>query len=79
VLPSEARSDFAEGGVDAEGAASPLYRCLSLQDWFACSMHMFFAAAEAQTYCRCIVKMRFFSSCFEYQGLLVGSRIVYPS
>jgi hypothetical protein len=24
VLPSEARSDFAEGGVDAEGAAAPL-------------------------------------------------------
>jgi hypothetical protein len=23
VLPSEARSDFAEGGVDAEGAAVP--------------------------------------------------------
>jgi hypothetical protein len=23
VLPSEARSDFAEGGVDAEGAAAP--------------------------------------------------------
>jgi hypothetical protein len=28
----------------------PLHRRLSLQDWFACSMHMFFAAAEAQTY-----------------------------
>jgi hypothetical protein len=24
----------------------PLHRCLSLQDRFACSMHMFFAAAE---------------------------------
>jgi hypothetical protein len=65
----------------------PLHRCLSLQDRFACSMHMFFAVAmhmffavaEAQTYCRRIVKLRFFSSCFEYQGMLVGSRIVYPS
>jgi hypothetical protein len=39
----------------------------------------FFAAAEAQTYhCR-VVKLRFFSSCFEYQDLFVGSRIVYPS
>jgi hypothetical protein len=57
----------------------PLHRRLSLQDWFACSMHMFFVAAEAQTYCRHVVKLRFFSSCFEYQGLLVGSRIVYPS
>jgi hypothetical protein len=40
---------------------------------------MFFAAAEAQTYrCR-IVKLCFFSSCFEYQDLLVGSRIAHPS
>jgi hypothetical protein len=40
---------------------------------------MFFAATEAQTYrCR-VVKPRFFSSCFEYQDLLVGSRIAYPS
>jgi hypothetical protein len=57
----------------------PLHRRLSLQDRFACSMHMFFAAAEAQTYCRRVVKLCFFSSCFEYQGLLVGSRIIYPS
>jgi hypothetical protein len=79
VLSSEARSNFAEGGVNAEGAAAPLHRRLSLQDRFACSMHMFFAAAEAQTYCRRVVKLRFFPSCFEEQGLLVGSRIVYPS
>jgi hypothetical protein len=40
---------------------------------------MFFAAAEAQTY-RChVIKLRLFSSCFEYQDLFVGSRIVYPS
>jgi hypothetical protein len=40
---------------------------------------MFFAAVEAQTcYCR-VIKLCFFSSCFEYQDLLVGSRIVYPS
>jgi hypothetical protein len=57
----------------------PLHRRLSLQDRFACSMHMFFAAAEAQTYYRRVVKLCFFSSCFDYQGLLVGSRIVYPS
>jgi hypothetical protein len=57
----------------------PLHRRLSLQDQFACSMHMFFAAAEAQAYCRRVVKLCFLSSCFEYQGLLVGSRIVYPS
>jgi hypothetical protein len=57
----------------------PLHRRLSLQDRFACSMHMFFAAAEAQTYYHRVVKLRFFSSCFEYLGLLVGSRIVYSS
>jgi hypothetical protein len=57
----------------------PLHRRLSLQNRFAYSMHMFFAATEAQTCCRRVVKLRFFSSCFEYQGLLVGSRIIYPS
>jgi hypothetical protein len=40
---------------------------------------MFFAAAEAQTYrCR-IIKLRFFSLCFEYQDLFVGSRITCAS
>jgi hypothetical protein len=42
-------------------------------------MRMFFVAAEAQTsYCR-VIKLRFLSSCFEYQDLFVGSRIAYPS
>jgi hypothetical protein len=40
---------------------------------------MFFAAAEAQTYCRRVVKLRFFSPCFEYQDLLVGGGIIHPS
>jgi hypothetical protein len=40
---------------------------------------MFSAAAEAQTYHRRVVKLRFFSPCFEYQDLFVGSRIVYSS
>jgi hypothetical protein len=57
----------------------PFHRRLSLQDRFACSMHMFFVAAEAQTYCRCVVKLCFFSPCFEYQDLFVGNRIVCPS
>jgi hypothetical protein len=57
----------------------PLHRRLSLQDRFACSMRMFFAAAEAQTYYRLVVKLRFFSSCFEYLDLFVGNRIVCPS
>jgi hypothetical protein len=42
-------------------------------------MHMFFAAAEAQTYYCRVVKLCFLSSCFEYQDLFVGSRITYPS
>ena len=54
----------------------PLCRRLSPQDQLACSMHMFFAAAEAQTYCRCVVKLRFFSPRFEYLDLFVGNRIV---
>jgi hypothetical protein len=38
-----------------------------------------FAAVEAQTYhCR-VVKLCFLSSCFEYQDLFVGNRIVSPS
>jgi hypothetical protein len=40
---------------------------------------MFFAATEAQTYHRRVVKLRFFSPGFEYQDLFVGNRIVYPS
>jgi hypothetical protein len=45
----------------------------------SCSVRMFSAAAEAQTYRRCVVKPRFFSSCFEYLDLFVGNRIVCPS
>ena len=40
---------------------------------------MFSAAAEAQTYCRRVVKLRFFSSHFEYLDLFVDNRIVCPS
>jgi hypothetical protein len=40
---------------------------------------MFFAAVEAQTYRRRVVKLCFFSLCFEYQDLFVGNRIVCPS
>jgi hypothetical protein len=57
----------------------PLHRRLSLRDRFAYSMHMFFVAAEAQTYCRRVVKLRFFSPHFEYLDLFVGNRIVCPS
>jgi hypothetical protein len=40
---------------------------------------MFFAAAEAQTCHRRVIKLCFFSPCFEYQDLFVGSRIAHPS
>jgi hypothetical protein len=40
---------------------------------------MFSAAAEAQTHCRHVVKLHFFSSCFEYLDLFVGNRVVRPS
>jgi hypothetical protein len=40
---------------------------------------MFFAAAKTQTYRHRVVKLRFFSPCFEYQDLFVGNRIAYPS
>ena len=40
---------------------------------------MFSAAAEAQTYCRRVVKLRSFSCCFEYLDLFVGNRIACPS
>jgi hypothetical protein len=39
----------------------------------------FSAAAEAQTYRCCVVELRFFSPCLEYQDLFVGNRIVCPS
>jgi hypothetical protein len=39
-------------------------------------MRMFFAAAKAQTYYCRVIKLCFLSSCFEYQDLFVGSRIV---
>jgi hypothetical protein len=42
-------------------------------------MRMFFAAAKAQTYYCRVIKLCFLSSCFEYQDLFVGSRIVYLS
>jgi hypothetical protein len=76
VLSSEAGSDSAKGGVDAEGAAAPPLMSdpagISLSVVCVC----FLAAAEAQTYRRRVVELCFFSPCFEYQDLLVGNRIV---
>jgi hypothetical protein len=40
---------------------------------------VFSAATEAQTHPRRVVKLRFFSSCFEYLDFFVGNRIVCAS
>jgi hypothetical protein len=40
------------------------------------SCSVFSAAAEAQTHPRRVVKLRFFSSCFEYLDFFVGNRVV---
>jgi hypothetical protein len=73
------RAWFRRGWNQRRGCCCSPCRWQSLQEQFVCSMRMFFAAARAQT-CHCrVIKLRFFSSCFEYQDLFVGSRIVYPS
>jgi hypothetical protein len=41
MLLSEAGSDSAEGGVNAEGAAASPYRRLNLQEQFVCSVRCF--------------------------------------
>jgi hypothetical protein len=45
----------------------------------SCSVRIFSAAAEAQTYCRRVVRLCSFSCCFEYLDLFVGNRIACPS
>jgi hypothetical protein len=61
------RARFRRRWKRRRGCCCSLCRCLNLQEQFVCSMHMFFAATEAQTsYCR-VIKMCFLSSCFEYQ------------
>jgi hypothetical protein len=77
VLLSKAGSDSAEGGVDAEGVAAPLTDVRTCRNNLSVVCVCFFAAAEAQTYHRRVVKLRFFSPCFEYQDLFVGSRIAH--
>jgi hypothetical protein len=79
VSPSEAGSDSAEGGVDAEGAAAPPADVRSCRNSLSVVCVCFLAAAEAQTYCCRVVDLRFFSPYFEYQDLFVGNRIVCPS
>jgi hypothetical protein len=79
VLPSEAVSDSTEGGVDAEGAAAPPLMSDPAGAVYLVVCVCFLAAAEAQTYRRRVVKLCFFSPCFEYLDLFVGNRIVCPS
>jgi hypothetical protein len=73
------RARFRRRWERRRGCCCSLCRCLNLQKQFICSMRMFFVAAEAQTYYCRVIKLHFLSSCFEYQDLFVGSRIVHPS
>jgi hypothetical protein len=73
------RARFRRRWKQRRGCCCSLCRCLNLQEQFVCSMRMFFAAVEAQTYYCRVIKLCFLSSCFEYPDLFVGSRIVYPS
>jgi hypothetical protein len=73
------RARFRRRWKQRRGCCCSLCRCLNLQGQFVCSMRMFFAAAEVQTYYCHVIKLCFLSSCFEYQDLFVGSRITYPS
>jgi hypothetical protein len=79
VLPFEAGSDSAEGGVDAEGAAAPPLMSDPAGTVYLVVCICFLAAAEAQTYHRRVLKLHFFSPCFEYLDLFVGNRIVCSS
>ncbi len=56
----------------------PLRQDPSLQDRIILQC-AFSAAAEAQTHPHRVVKLRFFSSCFEYLDFFVGNRIVCVS
>jgi hypothetical protein len=40
---------------------------------------MFSRPLRPKHFYRRVIKLRFLSSCFEYQGLFVGRRIAYPS
>ena len=73
------RARFRRRWERRRGCSCSLCRCLNLQGEFVCSVRMFFAAAEAKTYRRRVVKLRLFSLCFEYQDLFVSNRIVCPS
>jgi hypothetical protein len=79
TLPSEARSDFAEGVVDAEGAAAPP----PLRSEPAGSVYLVvcvcFCGRRGPNILSSCCKAAFFSSCFEYLDLFVGNRIVCPS
>jgi hypothetical protein len=73
------RARFRRRWKQRRGCYCSLCRCLNLQEQFVCSMRMLVAPAKAQTSYYRVIKLRFISSCFEYQDLFVGSRIAYPS
>jgi hypothetical protein len=80
TLPSEARSDFPKGVVDAEGAAAPPpSRSEPAGSVYLVVCVCFLRPPRPKTHCRRVVKLCFLSSCFEYLDLFVGNRIVCPS
>jgi hypothetical protein len=83
ILPpassSEAGPDLAEGGNGTEGAAA------SPADARSCWSSLFVACVcslrppRPKHFHRCIIKLRFLSSCFVRHDLSVGSRTTCPS
>jgi hypothetical protein len=81
--PSEARSNLAEVVVDAEGVVAPLPASRPEPAGSECLVACAFCGRRGQnTHPRCVVKLRLFSSCFEYldfflsvTGLFVRARV----
>jgi hypothetical protein len=79
VSPSEAGLDSVEGGNDAEGAAAPPVEVRTCRNSLSVVCVCFLRPLRPKHFYRCVIKLCFLSSCFEYQDLFVSSRIAYPS
>jgi hypothetical protein len=85
VSPSEARSDLAEGVVDAEGAATPsIVRIRACRVGFVARVFCGRRGQNTPSPCRKAASLFLlfrvlFSSCFEYPDFFVGNKIVCAS
>jgi hypothetical protein len=79
VSPSEAGPDSTKGGNDTEGAAAPPAEVRTCRNSLSVVCVCFLRPLRPKHFYRCVIKLCFLSSCFEYQDLFVGSRIAYPS